>query len=76
MNLVPNNAFAHRNTHHLTVVQSIDDIAKANCCDYEEIHEYVLSARKVLLANCKHGITKTVVKNSKTMSINQRVRGF
>ena len=41
---------AFQDTHRITVVQSIDDIAKARLYDYKELHNYDLSARKALLA--------------------------
>jgi hypothetical protein len=39
-----------KQTHVITAVQSIDDIAKAHTYNYEELRGYDLAARKILLA--------------------------
>jgi len=39
-----------KNTHAITAVQSIDDIIKAHTYSYEELCDYDLSSRKILLA--------------------------
>ena len=47
---------AFQDTHHSTVVQSIDDIAKARSYDYKELQGYDLAARKALLAEGRPNI--------------------
>ena len=47
---------AFQDTHRITVVQSIDDVAKARFYDYEELYDYDLSARKALLAEGRPNI--------------------
>ncbi len=39
-----------KNTHLISTIQSIDDIAKAHTYSYEGLREYDLSTRKILLA--------------------------
>ena len=39
-----------KNTHAITTLQSVDDIAKAHTYVYDELREYDLAARKILLA--------------------------
>jgi hypothetical protein len=47
---------AFQDTHHITVVHSIDDIAKARSYDYKELQGYDLAARKALLAEGRPNI--------------------
>jgi hypothetical protein len=45
-----------KNTHVITAVSSIDDITKAHTYSYEELREYDLSTRKILLAEDRAAI--------------------
>ena len=45
-----------KNTHKLTIVHSIDDIQKAKTYQYDEIDEYNLSTKKILLEEGRESI--------------------
>ena len=43
-------------THVIRAIQSVDDITKAHSYCYEELQDYTLSMRKLLLAECRPAI--------------------